>query len=628
MSLEDLQAQLRGALEQQFAALKQHYESATEEARRQAAAEAHAEAERRVAQQLEALQAELAAKLQAMQAESAKKLESLESDFASRLDADVAVAREDAERDAISKLHAIQADFTARREAEVAAAREQMEQHSLGQLHAMQTAFLARREADVAAARAKAEQQAAEAIALQRQELEERVQQQVAEQMEQALASARRTAELEIESERRRAGKELEAERQHAVGEIEEARQRATELEAEHQRARAELDAERSRVAEIDALRAQAQAELATAREQMQAELQAELAAARERAQTELEAERQRGQNEIQAERERAKNELEAQHQAAAAEIDALRERSRQDADELRARMDAELAAAHSAIAESAQQAAGAPAGSGLSSAAFDRVGGAIRDLDGARTLSQALESLLNHARSVAGRAALFLINGDRLKAWKAAGIPDVDAQTVESSIGGKDLLARAIQLGQATPSGAELPAPPFARLPPDRTGVAVPLMIGGRAVAVLYADGGTTDPSAEGFVDAVDLLVRHASAVIALRTAMRTLDVVSGGSIDAPGNGDGTSDDAADDQGARRYARLLVSEIKLYNEAAVRAGRQQRDLLQRLRPEIDRAQRLYEERIPAAVGSRHLYFQQELVQTLADGDPGLLGNL
>ena len=80
------------------------------------------------------------------------------------------------------------------------------------------------------------------------------------------------------------------------------------------------------------------------------------------------------------------------------------------------------------------------------------------------------------------------------------------------------------------------------------------------------------------------------------------------------------------EESGARRYARLLVSEIKLYNEAAVRDGRERRDLLARLRPEIERARRLYEERVPATVGGRGLYFQQELVQTLAGGDPGLLG--
>jgi len=168
------------------------------------------------------------------------------------------------------------------------------------------------------------------------------------------------------------------------------------------------------------------------------------------------------------------------------------------------------------------------------------------------------------------------------------------------------------------------VPAPPFARLPADRPSLAVPLMIGGRAVAVLYTDSGT-NPLPPGSTETVEGLVRHASAIVALRTAVRTLDVLGG--ADGNGDGSGAGGDVTDEQGARRYARLIVSEIKLYNEAAVRTGRQQRDLLQRLRAEIDRAQRLYEERVPPAVGSRHLFFHQELVQTLADGDPALLGS-
>ena len=84
-----------------------------------------------------------------------------------------------------------------------------------------------------------------------------------------------------------------------------------------------------------------------------------------------------------------------------------------------------------------------------------------------------------------------------------------------------------------------------------------------------------------------------------------------------------GTASD--EDSSAKRYARLLVSEIKLYNEAAVRAGREHRDLMTRLRPEIDRARRLYEERVPASVG-RYSLFEEELVQTLAEGDAALLG--
>ena len=72
---------------------------------------------------------------------------------------------------------------------------------------------------------------------------------------------------------------------------------------------------------------------------------------------------------------------------------------------------------------------------------------------------------------------------------------------------------------------------------------------------------------------------------------------------------------------------RLLVSEIKLYNENAVRAGREKRDLLSRLRPEIERARRLYEERVPPTIVARAAYFHDELVHTLADGDAALLGS-
>ena len=87
-------------------------------------------------------------------------------------------------------------------------------------------------------------------------------------------------------------------------------------------------------------------------------------------------------------------------------------------------------------------------------------------------------------------------------------------------------------------------------------------------------------------------------------------------------------AEETADDetQGARRYAKLLVSEIKLYNEGAVRVGRERRDLMLRLKAEIERARKLYEERVPASIRGRDSYFQHELVQTLADGDQTLLG--
>ena len=75
----------------------------------------------------------------------------------------------------------------------------------------------------------------------------------------------------------------------------------------------------------------------------------------------------------------------------------------------------------------------------------------------------------------------------------------------------------------------------------------------------------------------------------------------------------------------ARRYARLLVSEIKLYHEPAVIDGRRDRDLATRLGGEIARARVMYEQRVPPTCASARDYFHDELVRTLADGDASLL---
>jgi len=76
----------------------------------------------------------------------------------------------------------------------------------------------------------------------------------------------------------------------------------------------------------------------------------------------------------------------------------------------------------------------------------------------------------------------------------------------------------------------------------------------------------------------------------------------------------------------ARRFARLLVSEIKLYNEQKVAEGRIEHDLYDRLREYIDRSREMYDKRVKAEVASRYDYFHGELVNTLAEGDVSKLG--
>jgi hypothetical protein len=76
----------------------------------------------------------------------------------------------------------------------------------------------------------------------------------------------------------------------------------------------------------------------------------------------------------------------------------------------------------------------------------------------------------------------------------------------------------------------------------------------------------------------------------------------------------------------ARRLARLLVSEIKLYNEEQVLEGRRNRDLYVRLREDIDRSRQIYDERVHESVRGAADYFHQELVRSLAGGDARALG--
>ena len=77
----------------------------------------------------------------------------------------------------------------------------------------------------------------------------------------------------------------------------------------------------------------------------------------------------------------------------------------------------------------------------------------------------------------------------------------------------------------------------------------------------------------------------------------------------------------------ARRFARLLISEIKLYNEQKVAEGRSEHDLYDRLREYIDRSREMYDKRVKAEVAARYDYFHGELVNTLAEGDVSKLGS-
>ena len=280
---------------------------------------------------------------------------------------------------------------------------------------------------------------------------------------------------------------------------------------------------------------------------------------------------------------------------------------------------------------------------------ASDRLAEAIRAMDRGRSLTEVLDTLVSCAGREASRVGVLLVRGEGLRGWRFVGFgPAFDPATqIEVSLTDAGLLAAAVRSGVPVSSDASglLAPPPFAQLPGGRDAVAVPITLSGQVVTVLYADQGAADDGSAGstknWTNTLEGMSRHAARCLEVLTAFgaaRALieprDASPKGVRDRLGAGETHPGKSVDEgteetsEAARRYARLLISEIKLYHEAAVVAGRRERDLAVRLGAEIARARVLYQQRVGPQPRPGTDYFYAELVRTLANGDASLLGQL
>jgi hypothetical protein len=76
----------------------------------------------------------------------------------------------------------------------------------------------------------------------------------------------------------------------------------------------------------------------------------------------------------------------------------------------------------------------------------------------------------------------------------------------------------------------------------------------------------------------------------------------------------------------AQRFSRLLVDEIKLYNQAKVAEGRKNKDLYDRLKETIEKSRATYQKRYGSTVAASANYFQHEIIRSLAEDDPSIMG--
>jgi hypothetical protein len=302
-------------------------------------------------------------------------------------------------------------------------------------------------------------------------------------------------------------------------------------------------------------------------------------------------------------------------------------------------------------------------------------------------TQKEILRALLDNTVRYSGRAALFVVKGGTATGWQGRGYGSGDEDPVKDlpldiSTGAAE---RAMQ--SRMPFGGtsgEMDSQFISKFgaPADDQVLLLPLVLKEKVAALVYADMGI---EAGKKIDApsLELLVAATSAwleVVSLRkqaskegvseapvektadsaphmqtvssysdpfaahapkhvapapaeesAAVREAEPVSVAAAAAPApaadsSSQMTPEDADVHHKAQRFARLLVDEIKLYNQAKVAEGRKHKDVYDRLKDDIEKSRATYKKRYGNTVAANGNYFNTELVRSLAEDDSSLMG--
>jgi hypothetical protein len=136
------------------------------------------------------------------------------------------------------------------------------------------------------------------------------------------------------------------------------------------------------------------------------------------------------------------------------------------------------------------------------------------------------------------------------------------------------------------------------------------------------HAPKHTATASAASYEQPVATESAHAEVVSAAAAAA---GVDPGGAI-AHAGATLSEEDADIHRKAQRFARLLVDEIKLYNQAKVAEGRKNKDLYDRLKDDIDKSRATFKKRYGNTAAANVDYLQAELVRSLAEDDITVMG--
>jgi len=313
----------------------------------------------------------------------------------------------------------------------------------------------------------------------------------------------------------------------------------------------------------------------------------------------------------------------------------------------------------------------------------------AVSAIHAGTTQKEILRALLETTVGYCGRAALFVMKAGSATGWQGRGF-DHDENVKDFSLDvNSPAAARVLQSRAPVSAGAAQMDPRFISqfgAPAEDQVLLMPLHLKDKIAALVYADAGT---GAGGKMDAaaLELIVSATSAwleVASLRKqalkegstepgAAEKFDappvqtvssfsdpfaghapkhVVAPVAVEAPAMAEAIAEvvsapasmaaaaaapatdafahmspeDADVHRKAQRFARLLMDEIKLYNQAKVAEGRKHRDLYDRLKEDIDKSRATYQKRYGNTVAVSADYLSAELIRSLAEDDVSLLG--
>lgn len=291
----------------------------------------------------------------------------------------------------------------------------------------------------------------------------------------------------------------------------------------------------------------------------------------------------------------------------------------------------------------------------------------AVSAIQAGTTQKEILRALLDNAILYSGRTALFVIKNGSASGWQGSAFAHNDRIKDFPLDIGSGLAASVMQSRVAeTGSAAEMDKHFISQFGAPQNGqvTLLPLLLKDKVSALVYADagtdGGSLDPAA------LDVLVRATGAwleVISQRkqahkegsgepemhaaspamndpfaahaplhsgkaqavpeAALSAAASASAAAAPAPVF---SAEEADVHQKAQRFARLLMDEIKLYNQAKVSEGRKHKDLYARLKEDIEKSRVTYQKRYGNTPAGTADYFNQELIRSLAEDDVSLLG--